>query len=317
LPTEVFDSFSGGLSLGDAYTIIAGTPSKFIFRVLANGSPVHTVSNTYNGDVEVTIPQGTTSITLQTLDPNKPVGLEFYRAISPYTISYNNLRLHREGVPSIPIGNSTNSGNYGFLEPLRAASLSVSTTSVNGFYNVIMAPTSDHFIVGDAFNQINYTPINLNRKVILEFENVNYSLFDPDGTIQLLIDVTDIDTSEAEEVLDNFNVDPIWVREFYKSKDKNGLVYGHSNSTFDSLNTINALSSAAIYIERWAFVNGGLLVLDIKADMLANITAQRQKFVVILSYVGISTSESIYKNVFFKIGNTSTNKPRIRYTRKP
>jgi hypothetical protein len=293
------------------------------FRVKADNTVVYNRTTSYTGPVEVTIPPGTTSIVLETYDSNfstTPIPPEC-KMNPTNSIVLNNIRVHIEGQESVGIGNATNAQTTAtHIDPIRSASISVSNVSNNGYYDIIEGPFKDgaavdYFVVGDTFTQPNYLPRNANRNVCLEFDNVDYSLIDIDKKIELLIDVIDIDTSDAEEVYDDFAVDPVEVKEFYqygeRAKVKATLsLAAFPNTTVAAVSAGNTSPIATIAPTKF---KGGLNVYDITQAVIQSIQNDRQKIVIWLSY---DKQYARDKYVSFKIGNTATNRPRIRYTLK-
>ena len=309
---------------------IIKSSSKVSFRILANNVEVFDLRNNFVGNIDVTIPPGTTSIKFETYDEAFPNGtpINYFKDVDYYVI-YNNLRINVEGQASRPIGNNTRLGTgYLYLEPIRASSLSVSDIDLNGYYDIILGQSEkdrpvSYYVVGDDWKDPNFRPLNTNRNVCLEFPNIDYSDIDEDERIELVLDVIDINTDEAEEQYDHLGIPKPTTREFYKFGD---------NATDSPPNTrrarINCSVARTDFVDTIALISagpsnntiapkvpikGGILIYDITDAVKDSIIAGRQKIVVWLTY----DEGTRDKYVTFRIGNTELNKPRIRFKPKP
>jgi hypothetical protein len=301
------------------YLIKVNTVNSLIgFRVKANGVVVYSRTTSYTGDVEITLPAGTTNVSMETYDSvygvNPPV---HYKITGNPSLIINNVRIQIPNKPSIPIGNSTKSNTAAeHLDPIRNASISISNVSNNGYYDLIEGQfhegvAVDYFVVSDTFAEPNILPRSYNRNVCLEFDNIDYSKVDIDKKIELLIDVIDIDTSVAEEAYDDLGVTNAEVSEFYKYGERAKIKVNIALSDFPTggIAAISAGNTQVSTIPPTKF-KGGLNVYDITQAVIQSIQNSRQKIVVWLSYDKAYARD---KYVAFKVGNTENNKPRIRY----
>lgn len=303
--------------------------SKVCFRILANNVVVFDLKNNFVGNIDVTIPPGTTSIKFETYDDAFPNGTPTnYFKNADYYVIYNNLRINVEGQPSRPIGNDTRLGTgYLYLEPIRASSLSVSDVDTNGYHDIILGQSESdrpvsYYVVGDDWKDPNFRPLNTNRNVCLEFPNIDFSDIDEDERIELILDVVDINTDEAEEQYDHLGIPKSTTREFYKFGDDASNApnvrrarINCSVARTDFVDTIAAISTGPSNhtIATKVPIKGGILIYDITDAVKESIIAGRQKIVVWLTY----DEGTRDKYVTFRIGNTEQNKPRIRFKPKP
>lgn len=304
--------------------------SKVCFRILANNVVVFDLKNNFVGNIDVTIPPGTTSIKFETYDDAFPNGTPTnYFKNADYYVIYNNLRINVEGQPSRPIGNDTRLGiGYSYIEPIRASSLSVSDIDTNGYHEIILGQSEkdrpvSYYVVGDDWKDPNFRPLNANRNVCLEFPNIDFSDIDEDERIELVLDVIDINTEEAEEQYDHLGIPKPTTREFYKFGDNaidsppntRRARMNCSVARADFVDTIAAISTGPSNhtIATKVPVKGGILIYDITDAVKESIIAGRQKIVVWLTY----DEGTRDKYVTFRIGNTEQNKPRIRFKPKP
>lgn len=288
-------------------------------RVLADGQVVHAITTSYFGPVEVTLPPGTTSVVIETYDTafaTLELIPEEYKMVANYSLSLNNIRIHVENSPSFAIGSRTDSSSvHSYIQPNRIASLSVNPIPANGYYTLIYgAEDSSYFNVGDKWYDPNYLPQNTNRNACIEFDNVNYSLIDIDAKIELVIDVIDIETDYAEEVYDDFSVNKVEVREFYQFGARVGIKPLVSVGSFPAdLASVSAGSAGTNAVYNISSFKPGINIYDITSAVRASILAQRPKIVLWLTY---DKQYARDKYINFKIGNSESNKPRIRYRLK-
>lgn len=311
------------------YEKITKDPSKIGFRILANNVVVFDLKNNFSGNIEVEIPSNTSSVKFETYDEAYPVSAPtYYHKNVNYSISYNNLRINVENLSSRKIGNHTNFGNgYTYIDPIRSSSLSVSSVDNNGYYDIIVGQSEldrpvDYYVVGDDWKDPNFRPLNTNRNICLEFPNIDFTDVDEDEKIELVLDVIDINTEEAEEQYDHLGISKSITREFYKFGDdavnsppntrRARMVCSVSRSDF--VNTVQSISSGPSNntLAEQVPVKGGIVIYDITQAVKDSILASREKVVIWLTY----DEGTRDKYVTFKVGNTETNKPRIRYKPK-
>lgn len=305
------------------------TTSAVGFRILANDTPVFTLTESYDGYLNATIPAGTTQVKLQTYDaavPNLDLSQtsNTYFKESPYNILYNDLKIYIPNMPSIPILNNTRAGNFEFVEYSDASSLSIDTCSpVSGYYNVIVGQVKngipvDYFLVGDEFRSSEYPnlkPLSMKRNTVLKFKVPDYNYIDIDTKVEFLCEIEGIDTEDLE-YFKSKNLNDHSIRTFY-----NGtfdlLSISCETSTGDFPTTVSSISSASGSNKKAIYTKGGLLIFDITSPIKEAILADKQYINIILKYdiPSANTAKTDkYKNVSFKIGNRASNKPRIRYT---
>lgn len=309
--------------------LIYRSSSKVCFRILANNVVIFDLRNSFVGNIDVTIPSGTTSIKFETYDEAFPNGTPTnYFKNADYYIIYNNLRINIEGQPSRPIGNDTRLGaGYSYLEPIRGSSLSVSDVDTNGYHNIVVGQSEldrpvSYYVVGDDWKDPNFRPLNSNRNLCLEFPNIDYTDIDEDEKIELILDIIDINTDEAEEQYDNLGIPKPTTREFYKFGDNatdsppntRRARMNCSVARSDFVNTVSIVSTGPSNntIATKVPIKGGILIYDITEAVKDSIIAGREKIVVWLTY----DEGTRDKYVTFRIGNTEQNKPRIRFKLK-
>jgi len=331
--TNFFNLYAGTYWQGTNLTINdpdSQPTSKVCFRILANNVVVFDLRNNFVGNIDVTIPPGTTSIKFETYDEAFPTGTPTnYFKNADYYVIYNNLRINVEGQPSRPIGNDTRLGTgYSYLEAIRSSSLSVTDVDNNGYHDIILGQSESdrpvsYYVVGDDWKDPNFRPLNTNRNVCLEFPNIDFSDIDEDERIELVLDVIDINTDEAEEQYDHLGISKPITREFYKFGDNatdsppntRRARMNCSVARADFVDTVVAISTGPSNhtVAPKVAIKGGILIYDITDAVKDSIIAGRQKIVVWLTY----DEGTRDKYVTFRIGNTEQNKPRIRFKPKP
>lgn len=283
------------------------------FRVrTSNGNVLYSTSD-YSGLINLEVPAGTSSIILETYDDNE----HRYARYNQPNLKISNLRVYDYTEPSVGIGNSTNQdSSYDYMSASKLVYLDVEDQEYEGFYDIILGDTSNKdFVVGDTFDEINYRPINQNRNACLEFGYIDWSTVDNDYPIELLIDVTSIDTSYAQDQYDNLGIRSNEVDEFYKNGGKVGVK--PLISTGDFPETVSEVSSGSngTYATPYS-VNTftcGLQKYDITEAVRDSILANKSRLIVWLYYDKLYDRD---KYITFSIGNEEYNKPRIRYKKK-
>lgn len=307
------------------------SPSRICFRILANNVGIYNLQNSFVGNIEVMIPAGTTTIKFETYDAAYPSGVpQYYSRNSNYFIRYNNLRINIDNLPSRPISSTTLVGTgYTYLNYVRSSSLSVSDIDTNGYHNIVLGQSEldrpvPYFVVGDDWKDPNFRPLNTNRNLCLEFPNIDFTDIDEDERIELVLNVVDINTDEAEEQYDHLGIPKPVTKEFYQFGDNAEDTIGEPNkrrarmdcsvARSDFVETIPLISAGpnnhtvAIDVP----IKGGILIYNITDAVKASLVAGREKIVVWLTY----DEGTRDKYVTFRISNTERNKPRIRFKLK-
>jgi hypothetical protein len=317
-------------SIENTYIHDSGFPtlSTVGFRILANDTPVLTVSESYDGYINATIPAGTTEVKLETYDtaiPNLDLSnsSNIYFKEPSYDILYNDLKIYIPNVPSIPILNNTRTGNFEFVDYSDASSLSINTcTPVSGYYDVIVGQEKngipvDYFLVGDEYRSNEYPnlkPLSSKRNTVLKFKVPDYSYIDINGKVELIFEIEGIDTEDLE-YFKSKDLNDHSIRTFFNGSF-NWLSISCETSTGDFPTSVSSLSSISGINKQTTFTKGGLIIFDITSSIKQAILDNKQYINIILKYdiptANLSKIDK-YKHVSFRVGNRANNRPRLRY----
>lgn len=333
-PGTVFYIYNTNINV---YDKLAAGSSNLRLKIDSKINSVYSNCYTYNNtaslnkDLEVNIPAGTEEIKIYVEDTKS--SSDYYYRISDYNVQYNDLRVQIDTKPSIPIYNSTIPLEGSYINYASGVSLSIDNNPVSGYYNVILGQYKngqpvDYFVVGDAFQQINYSPIYCNRNIGLKFPTIDLSSINLSYPIELWIDIIDIVTEEAENIYYP-SVSKSKIKEFFKSGDNPPASYPTdwprrlkikcSASTANSLpstpsgvSTGPSISAINKNINYNAIV-GGLYKINITELITQCIVNGQSQPIIWLSF-SLPNSSNRGKYVSYNIGNSITNKPRIVYT---
>jgi len=316
-------------------TPVSGYPvdSKVAFRILANEQTVYTVTSSFEGYINTTLPATTTQVTFETYDTALPtltavdsgvLGSGTYFKQPNYTVLFNDLKIYIPNTPSIPILNNTRAGTYEFIEYNNSASLSIDKCNPSGiFENIIIGQIEngvpvDYFVVGDKFRQEAYPnlrPLNANRNLALRFATPNYNSVDFNSKVELLLEVEKIDTKDAE-YFRSANLNDYSVNTFYHGTfDFIKMSCETSTSSFPT--TVESVSTISGSNKQSVFVKGGLIVFDVTSAVKDAVIAGQESINIIIKYdIPDLGKEDKYKYVVYNVGNKALNKPRLRYTKR-
>lgn len=316
-------------------TPVSGYPidSKVAFRILANNQIIYTVTNSFEGYINTTLPATTTEVTFETYDEALPtltadsyevLGSGTYFKKPDYNILFNDLKIYIPNTPSIPILNNTRAGNYEFIEYNNSASLSIDKCNPSGiFENLIIGQIEngipvDYFSVGDKFREEAYPnlrPLNANRNLVLKFSTPNYNIVDFNSKVELLLEVESINTKDAE-YFRSANLNDYSVNTFYHGTF-DFIKMSCETSTSNFPDTVESVSTISGSDKQSAFIKGGLVIFDITSAVKDAVINNKEYINIILKYdISNLTKEDKYKYIVYNVGNKALNKPRLRYTKR-
>lgn len=307
--------------------------SRVGFRILANGQTIYNLEQSFEGYVNVTVPANTSKVTLETYDSALPqlktnsnieeiLGCATYYKKEDYSILFNDLKIIVPNAPSIPIGNNTRAGDFEFIEYESSASLSVDECSEDGgFYDVVIGQLKngfpvDYFVVGDRYRKevfSNLKPQDLNRNLVLKFKNPNFSKLDLMEKIELVFEIENIFTSDAEYFRSK-DLNDYKIRSFYKGGGFDLLKISCHYNFNDFPEDVNSVSSIEGTLIDSIFIKGGLVIFDVTEAFKSSILASKTHTNIIIKYdIPNQSKDDKYKYITYNIGNKASNKPRIRF----